>query len=213
MFRNKKMISLIISTILVLSFTNVSFAMRKGNVPSYFDYVSKLTQKSVEDLKIIEKEYGDLGEYFNITIPANIRNVSVDKPVAQKTDKSVKTNSDATKIPGYYEAYSKYTGLSIAQLKGVEKYHGDLNEHLLPIDIEKLETNRTIFSASDSGGGDNTPMTDEQWTYIKNKADKGDTLVCKDQWSYFINHGHTALVSTSYSRTIEHTGEGLSVLT
>jgi uncharacterized protein YycO len=61
-----------------------------------------------------------------------------------------------------------------------------------------------------SSGTNEEPMTYDQYTYMKEKADKGDILVTKDQSTLGVNHGHAAIVYEDSAYTVEHTGEGTS---
>lgn len=212
MLKKKVLISLSTVAVMVIFLTSVSMAATGGT--SYYDYIAKNTGKSVNELREIEKEYGDLGEYFNMAVPDEVVKNSVSKEKTTLKDKKINSNSDIDQIPGYYEAFSKYTGLPINDLKEIYKQNGELGEYLgLPIDVEKLKSSSTNqILSSDSGGGDVTPMTPDQWTTMKNAADKGDTLITKDQWWGPINHGHAAIVYESYSKTVEHTGDGLSAV-
>lgn len=101
---------------------------------------------------------------------------------------------DITKISGYYEQLSLYTGIPVNELKKLEKQYGELTQYMgIKVDVNRLRNGRDI-TLSSKGGDSDTPMTDEQFKKFKNAAKTGDILVTKDSWTLFVNHGHAAIV-------------------
>ncbi|NLM11991.1 MAG: hypothetical protein GX213_14735 [Clostridiaceae bacterium] len=105
--------------------------------------------------------------------------------------------SDITKISGYYEQLSSYTGIPVNELKKLEKKYGELTQYMgIKVDVNRLGNSRNITLSSSSGGGSDDPMTKAQFTEFKNAAKTGDILVTKDSWTLFVNHGHAAIVES-----------------
>ncbi len=119
----------------------------------------------------------------------------------------------------YYEFLSAYTEESVDYLKSLEKKNGDLLQLYglgLEIDVitpelvKEVKEAEVIYNGSSGTSTNKDPMSSSQWAYMKSKADKGDILVSKDSKTFFVNHGHAAIVSKSRELTVEHTGNGES---
>ena len=228
--RNKGIFSSVLALGIVFSvaLTGVSaneYSVYGKNSSIYYEYLSAETGKSDYELKMLEKEYGDLEEYFNIKLPSNVLEVNnvdlkateVTNPIELKNDEFVleknKIVKDPSTLPGYFEGFAEFTGLSIDQLKEVYKNYGELGKHFgVDVDYSKLaKTKNDELSASATTSGKKMAASD--FSYMKGKVDKGDIIVSKDQWSVFINHGHAAIAvqtDTSTKYVVHHTGSGKS---
>lgn len=221
--KRKSLLSLIVTVIMVFSFAMTAIAAEDSNVGKYtsvyYEYFSKVTGKTEYELRVIEKEYGDLGRYFNLRIPTDIisaQSILESSKNVTKEKKNQTFKKDPSKIPGYFESFAAFSGLTVDQLKEIYKKYGELSQHFgVEFDVNRLEALNAggYASIASSGGGSDTPMTDEQFAYMKSKADKGDIVVTKDQWFGPVNHGHAAIVVQSDTPTkyiVDHTGSGLS---
>ncbi len=136
----------------------------------------------------------------------------------------------------YYEYMSSATGLSIDELRIIEKHYGDLREYCnitVPNDV-KIESedevcffNRNETSvnrsssintyASSSGSGSSSPMSSSDWQYMLGWVEKGDIIVTKDYYALGVyNSGHAGIMyngsdtSDGTFEVVEHTGTGTS---
>jgi len=218
----KSIFSSIFALIMVFSFalTGVSaeeMSVIGKNSSTYYEYLSGETGKTVYELKVLEKEYGDLEEYFNIKLPSDVVVANEEYMNATTFTNPTElelTMEDPSTLPGYYEGFAEFTGLSIEQLKDIHNTYGELSQHFgVQVDYNKLEQmNRDNVSIYSDGTPSKT-MTSEQFRSIKAKLDKGDILVSKDQWFSFVNHGHAAIAvqtDTATKYIVQHTGSGKS---
>ncbi|WDV47444.1 YiiX/YebB-like N1pC/P60 family cysteine hydrolase [Clostridiaceae bacterium M8S5] len=110
---------------------------------------------------------------------------------------AINYGEDITKLPGYYEGLSEFTNIPIEQLKELVKEHGELTNYMgIDIDIDLLKQGGlSARSDSSGGGGSGKKMTEAQFNSLKSYADEGDMLVTKDSKTWFVNHGHAAIIS------------------
>jgi len=175
----------------------------------YYSYISEKTGLNLQELRVEEKQSGDLEAIHEVKVPLKFRELEPELTF----DNSVKKDEN------YYEFLSAYTEESVDYLKTLEKENGDLLQlyglgvqvdTITPELVEEVKAADVIYNGGSFSSTNKYPMSSSQWSYMKNKADKGDILVSKDSTTFFVNHGHAAIVSASKLRTVEHTGDGKS---
>lgn len=216
--KHKKLVTAVLTFAMVFpALVNVSYASDDNS--EYYNYMSKYSGFSVSELKALESEHGDLSKYLDITIPAEKLGLTAQhakEAATSRTSLSAKVALPAASAQddGYFESLSSYSGISVTELKEMQKEHGDLNEYLgyatVKNDSSNVQLSRNAVINSDGDGS--SKMTSSDWTYMKGRADKGDILVSKDQTTYVlwvvgVNHGHAAIVYTDSSRTVEALGD------
>jgi uncharacterized protein YycO len=130
--------------------------------------------------------------------------------IASTTVVSASSASDApilANVPGYYEGFSQYTGLSVHELQKIYQQHGELGAYFgVHVDAQKLRAysqDPNGFSTLSGGGGNVKEMTDAQWNSIKDKGEKGDILATRDTEIAFVNVGHVGIIFKKGEKTIE----------
>lgn len=227
----KSIFSSIFALFVVFSFALIGVsasetAVYGKNSPIYYEYLSEETGKTEYELKVLEKEYGDLGEYFNIQLPGDVLEANTEylnateitKPIELTNDQIVleknKIVKDPSTLPGYYEGFAEFTGLSVEELKEIHKNYGELSEHFdVEVDFNRLEKMDKDEISINSDGTPSEKMSKAQFDSLKAKLDKGDIVISKDQWFTFVNHGHAAIAvqtNTATKYIVQHTGSGKS---
>lgn len=112
---------------------------------------------------------------------------------------SNKNLSDITKSPIFYESLSQYTGLSVEELKDIEKNNVDLAE-MFGVYVEGANGGYSTYSSTDPSD-DVVPMTQTQYNNLLNTLVDGDIMVTKDSWTVIVNHGHSCMVDDVYKYT------------